>query len=294
MDDESKKREHLRAFAVLILVVISVLWCHLAPSQRAAAEIARGDVRYIQKRFAEAQLHYFRALELTPEDFRPYQRLARCRQLSEVTFESAKGYYKRALERAPEDLETLLCYAQYLERESTPEEARRILFRVLSLEPGCLEALMRLAKIEIQDGRHARGRAWYGRILELAPGYYLAEHGLAKLAHDQGELEEALRHYYATLGASPYWDHQALVGITAVLLELKRPKELETLIAKLARRRAIHQRDAAAHLVILGTHYLKSENDLDRARESFLQAIEYSEVGRSAEVARQYLAVLNQ
>ena len=268
-----------------------LLWSYLAPTPVAGSEIARGDVRLIQKRFQEAREHYQRAQALTPENFRVYQRLGRTHQgLGETG--KAQEFFRQALTLSPNDLETQLLLGESLLRSGQGEEAEMVLRETLASNPGCLEALIQMGWArELQ--KDTEGSAlWYGRATEIHPHYFEAEYQLGLIDLRAEQFEEALEHFQYTFGISPGWDELALEGSLLIYLKLNRPQEAESRLQDLKNKGGHPLPSLAKTHFNLGVYYAV-HGDTARAREHLESSLRYQSEGEVAQRAREVLGKLS-
>ncbi len=257
-------RRTLALLGVLVCALGLFVWCYLNPAQRASSQIARGDAQLILGQFQEAEHFYRRAAELNPESFRPWQRLARCQERSQISFREADLNYQKALELAPDNLENLLLYAQYLYLDERYQESRQMAFRALSLEPICFEAMVRVADCEIHLGHMERAKRWHRRVLSFNPHFHMSLFALAKIAAHEDKDEEAIQLYRQSMGVSGGLDQRALDAIADLLLQNGRPEELIALQRDLFARRSILPETAAGNEAKLAAYY-NAQGDKERA-----------------------------
>lgn len=268
----------------------TICWSYLAPSPRAASLIARGDVRLIQEKFPEAQAYYVQAQQLTPQDFRLFQRLGRVHQgLGET--DKAQELFRKALELSPSHLETQLLLGDSLLRSEQGEAAESVVREVLASHPECLEALIQMGWArELQADLEASER-WYQKASELHPNYFEAEYQLGQIDLQAGRNEQALEHLAHTFGVASGWDELALEASLLAWIRLDRPQEAEDKLRELKLKGGHPSESLAKSYFNLGV-YFAIKGDPLRARGHLEEALFFRESGEIADRAREVLGKL--
>lgn len=272
--------------------LIMLLWSYLAPGPRAASEIGRGDARLIQKDFEKARIYYQRAQELTPRDFRVYQRLGRAYQ-GLGRSEKAREMFHQALDLSPDDLDTRALLSESLLRSGEGAAAERVIRATLAANPACLESLIQLGWARELQGDVDASERWYQKAAEIHPHYFEAEYQLGQIDLNAERYEEALAHYHYTFGIASGWDVLALEGSVLALLKLERPQQVEARLEDLKSKGGHPAGSLAKAHFNLGIFYA-IKGDVVRARSHLNNTLLYVETGQVAERAREVLGKLAQ
>ena len=238
------------------LFLLCILWVHIAPGQRAAGLIARGDVRFIQRRYNEALDYYRQAIVLNPSDFRGYQRAARASDTL-GNLPAALRLYQRALTLRPGHEPTSLLYAQCLLRAREFEAGREVLKNVLAQDPGSMEARYIVGGTWETQGDFERAKKWYGTILEIHPHLCHVEFSLGSIALKEKRYEDAVSHFRYVFGQAQHWDFLALEGSVIALLQLDKPEEAESRLLRIVSKGG---RDHVPSRMLLIEYYLRHKN----------------------------------
>jgi tetratricopeptide (TPR) repeat protein len=198
--------------------------------------------------------------------------------------EGAEALTVHGYSRAAGDL--LAIAADIFERTGRGEEARKEWQRVLSIRRsmkdarGQIEALEELARVS-RAADPAAARSYYAEILECAESESKrAEilNSLGVLAWENGNFEEALRHYQAALRLSGEDKPRAgflLNSIAATLKSLGRPGEArERLEQALKLHRESGEQLLEGHALALLGDIHKTEGRLQEARDSYRCSLE--------------------
>lgn len=272
---------------LLIALALLVAWVHLAADQKAAAQLARGDERYLAEEYPLALPHYQAAAQLDPDNFRAHQRLGRTLQHLEKHEEAGQAY-RRALELNPNHVETLVCYIEHLLLVKDLPAARAQLRHVLSLQPICFEALDQMSRAEEMAGRPDRAAFWCKKILEYRPHYYSAEYRLAQLALAAGRPEETLERVQHTYGIALPWDQMALDLSVVAHLRLGQPDQALEQLARQTRRQVLSpQARARVHFSV--ALYFKRQGLAERAQQQLDEGLKLVPTGPLAERAKQMI-----
>lgn len=282
--------EALKGRGVVVLLVLFLaaqVGIHVAPSQRAAAQLTRGDEYFLDEVYDEALPHYKEAAKLAPHDFRAFQRLGRVYQNLNQHQQSGEAY-RQALEREPGHIETLVCYAEHQLIVKDFEGARATLKKVLAQQPICFEALDQMSRLEQTVGRPERAEFWCKKILEYRPHYFSAEYRLAQLALAAGRPQEALERVQHTFGIASPWDEMALELATVAHLRLGQPEQALQLLEHHRRRQVLTaQSMARVHFSVAA--YYHQRGQARQATEQLEKGLKLMPSGPMAERARQML-----
>ncbi len=175
-----------------------------------------GVIYYNHGNKEKALEHYEKAVQLSPGNIIFQKNLADFYYVEQVRIQEALEIYVKVLAAHPEDMETLLIIGHICVSLKKFEDARVFYNRVLELEPWNLEArehLDKMAEYE-EDGAAKSAEEMYQNIqesmntitpeeainklqelLSLHPDYALANNDLGVLFYNQGNKEQALRHY---------------------------------------------------------------------------------------------------
>ena len=212
-------------------------WAQFAQDLGRFESIA-GEEAKVQKRFADAEQHYERALALNPDSVEILRGLGGARWDGNDR-PGAVVAYRRALELDPRDEKSVIAMAQLLRAQGETAKARVLLasFGVPNAQIQALDAELALsletdkAKV-LLDGGDAEGAIFLLRaLLERYPNDPLVLHALADAYASLRRHDEALLHYRLARKQKPD-DVWLLLGEVNALIALNRVDEAHTLLDK--------------------------------------------------------------
>lgn len=126
-----------------------------------------GAVRFLQRRFPEADEQFKRAARLNPEDPKPHSNRCLLRVVSKAG--GALEHCASALKLAPGFLPALLNTGYALLEAGKPAEAVPAFARAMELQPAAGEPYLGLALCALRGGRRTEAAPYWRRAAEVEP-----------------------------------------------------------------------------------------------------------------------------
>lgn len=176
-------------------------WHRSAPDSLDAT-VHLGRVRLTQRRYADAERLYARALEMRPSSAAAQLGLGRVWHET-GRLEQARGAYARAALLDPQDAYARFYLAVMLERAGAAGDAMRQYREALRLKPNLAEAYFNLANLLKQAGSTDEALEDYRAALRYEPGFGRAHFNLANTLAELGLYEDAIVHYRQAKSLAP-------------------------------------------------------------------------------------------
>lgn len=155
-----------------------------------------------EKRFAEADVHYRKAIEIRPNDHVAYYDLG-LKAAIQGDLDSAIQNFNKTLELCPSFAMAHYQIGNLFSRENRWDDAIQEYRAALQSLPKLTLGHFNLANALAQSGKQDDAMAEYHRTLETDPDYVPASIGIARILTAQGRVDEAIQQYRQVLEMAP-------------------------------------------------------------------------------------------
>jgi tetratricopeptide (TPR) repeat protein len=215
----------------------------LAKRNLALAHLNCGAALHDNGRYAPAEEHYRRALQLDPGSADAHYHYGTLLQLMR-RYGEAEEQYKEAIRKNPKNVKALNNYALVLQELGRYKEAENHYKEVLHQNPNLAEAHFNYGFLLYSQGRYKEAEEHYKLALKINPNLAQAHNNYALLLNKLGRFREAERHYKEAIrldsrNANAHFNYGLLLHY-----ELKRYADAEKHYAKAL---SIEPGEIAAH-----------------------------------------------
>jgi tetratricopeptide (TPR) repeat protein len=171
----------------------------------ASAHTGLGDARFAQDRVDDALVDYRRAVELAPRQPEGHLHLARALAAAGQP-SRAEHHYRRSIElfETPDPRAHALLASLYAKTDQLAR-ARNQYARAIELAPDYGEAHANLGFVQLRAQRYPAARESLVRALELGRDDAELHFGIGIAALEQGDHEQAVRHFGLAIERRPDW-----------------------------------------------------------------------------------------
>ena len=146
----------------------------LMPADEADELVKAGYELYRQKKYDEAIAKFQRAIELKPQDFRPYA-LSGFTYMEQEKFKSASDSFAKAIELKPADKNLYLYKAKADDLRGEKEAAIAACRKALEIDPSFAEAYMQIGEtLQYDEKRRDEAEAAYRAAVKADPNIVFA------------------------------------------------------------------------------------------------------------------------
>ncbi|WP_143756933.1 O-linked N-acetylglucosamine transferase, SPINDLY family protein [Caballeronia glebae] len=240
-------------------------------------EIDLGLTLKAQKRHAEAEAAFRRALLLDPNFALAHYNLARLFD-EQGDPAAAEAAYRSAIECAPNVAQYCFDLGRHLAIKGAFPQALEQLNRTVELAPDSAEALNSLGIVLIDMEQPEKAEFIFRRVVELSPNFVLGLTNLGNVLIDTGRTSEAEFYLRRALEVDPN-DAAAGYNFAVLLAKVRKIDEAESIA-----RRAIeaNPRSAVNHFGLGNILLTKGAGDIAEALNCFRAAIEFDPTYQAA------------
>ncbi len=233
-------------------------------AEKCAQRALRHDPNYIDPLFALG--HVYAAQRDFPKAIAAYQRYLAAAD----AYDPGKETTNYILIHAADQVTALFSLGLIYEDQERLDLAEQYFRQVVERRPDHLDVQTHLAMVCFHKGDYAEARQMAERRLAAEPNDVTARYISARIAHDGGEVQNALSQVDEILSREPGHQRALELRITA-LRELGRDGEAQSAIAALL---AVDPRSYSAYNQLAELHAARGQHE--RAAEAYLRLSEYS------------------
>jgi tetratricopeptide (TPR) repeat protein len=283
--------------------------------------VALANIRYMQKRFPEADKLFEQALDRNPVDANALLGLVKIHLIKKQTAQALERVQQQ-IARVPDSSAFYLLLGQVEMAEKDLPRAQAAFEKSINLDPNNLDAILNLAQVEIVRGSLQQAMANYQRAMQRKPRDVRAYVLLGSLEESQGNWQDAQQRYRKALDLQPDYSvaannlaysllqHGGNISVALSLAQTARrglpdsPNTADTLalayykngaygLAASLLQEAVEKNPLnSTYHYHLGLVYEK-QNNLPQARNQFEQALKLAPRAPDADQIRKALAQLN-
>ncbi len=167
--------------------------------------IALGDALSLQRKNAEAEAVYRKAIAIQPDDAIAYFRLGSLLDRSDRgRLAEAEAVYRKAIAIRPDDARAYISLGNALNYQGKHAEAEAVYRKAIALQPNNARAYISLGSALNYQGKHAEAEAVYRKAIALQPNNAEAAYeGLDRVLKVQGKPPEAEAVYRKAIALEP-------------------------------------------------------------------------------------------